>query len=117
MHAERHTVALETDASGDATGYTPNVTGRVHSISYVKDDYADGVDFTITLESTGESLWTDTNVNASERVYPVAPANIGSTGGASSLTEVPVVAANDRVKIVVAQGGNATGGTFHVTVT
>lgn len=117
MHAERHTVALETDASGDVTGYTPNITGRVHSISYVKGDFADGVDFTITLESTGESLWTDTNVNASERVYPVAPANLGSTGGASSLTEVPVVAANDRVKIVVASGGNAKSGTFHVTVT
>lgn len=117
MYAERHTVALETDASGDATGYTPNITGRVHSISYAKDDYADGVDFTITLESTGESLWTDTNINASERVYPVAPANIGSTGAASTIKEVPIVAANDRVKIVVANGGNVTSGTFHVTVT
>lgn len=117
MYAERHTVVVEVDESGDATAYTPNITGRIQSISYVKDDYADTVDFTITLESTGESLWTDTNITASERVYPVAPANLGSTGGASSLTEVPIVAANDRVKIVVASGGNATSGTFHVTVT
>lgn len=117
MFAQRLTVVLETDGSGDAVGQTPNITGRIQSISYVKDDYADGVDFAITLEATGESLWTDTDINASERVYPVAPANLGSSGAASSLTEVPIVAANDRVNFVVSSGGDTKSGTFHVVVT
>ena len=117
MHAQRHTIVVETDGSGDATAFSPNITGRVHSISYEKDDYADTVDWAITLEETGESLWTDTNITASERVYPVAPANVGSTGAASSLTEVPIVAANDRVKFVISNGGAETSGIFHVVVT
>lgn len=116
MHAERHTLVIETDASGDATAYTPNITGRIHSVSYVKDDYDDAVDFTITLEKTGQSVWADTNITASETVYPVAPANVG-TGAASSLTEVPIVACNDRLKFVLGSGGNETSGTFEVIVT
>lgn len=117
MFAQRHTIAVETDAAGAATAYSPNVTGRIHAIVYVKDDFAAGVDFTITLEATGESLWTDTNVDASETVYPVQKANLGGTGAASTILEQPLIAANDRVKIVIAQGGNTKGGTFHVVVT
>lgn len=114
MNVQRHTVSVTTNASGAATAYSPNVTGRIHAVVYVKGNFDDGVDFTITLEATGESLWTDTNVNASETVYPVQPANLGASGAASTLLEQPMVAANDRVKIIVAQGGNAKSGTFHV---
>lgn len=117
MHAERHRIAVTTDGSGAATAYLPAITGRIHAISYIKGNYDVGVDFTITLENTGESLWTDTNVDASEIVYPVQKANLGGTGAASTLTEVPVVAANDRVKIVIAQGGASKSGTFDVVVT
>lgn len=117
MKAERHTVVLETDGAGAVIGYTPNLSGCIQSISYVKDDFADTVDWAITLEATGESLWTDTNITASERVYPVSPANLGSSGAASSLTERPIVAANDRVKIAVTNGGDTKSGAFHVVVT
>jgi hypothetical protein len=119
MHAERHVVTVTTDADGDATSYTPVLTGRVLAIVYVKDGsaaYADGVDFTITAEATGQSLWTDTNVNSAETVYPLAAANLGADGAASTLTEVPIALANDRVKIVVASGGDTKVGTFHVIV-
>jgi hypothetical protein len=117
MFAQRHTIAVETNAGGAATAYSPNVTGRIHAIVYVKDDFDNGVDFTITLEATGESLWTQADVNASATVYPVQKANLGGTGAASTILEQPMVAANDRVKIVIAQGGNVKGGTFHVVVT
>lgn len=115
MYAERHTIVAETDGSGDATVYSPNVTGRIHSVSYLKDDFADGVDFTITLERTGQTVWTDTNINASETVYPVAPANLGN-GAASSLSEVPIIAVNDRLKIIVGSGGDTKFGTFDLVV-
>lgn len=121
-YVERHTVTVTTDAAGDATAYTPVVTGRVLSISYVKTDFADGVDFTITSEATGQSLWTDTNINATETVCPMQPTADGT--GAASLyaaagepVETGIYVANDRVKIVVASGGDTKVGTFHVVIT
>jgi hypothetical protein len=120
MYAERHEVAVTVDSSGDATEYTPNITGRVLGIRYVKDDFADTVDFTITLEATGETVWTEENVTASKTVAPRQATH--STAGVAALYAATfavndyVVAANDRVKIVVANGGNATSGTFHVIV-
>lgn len=121
MHADRHVVTITTDASGDGTGYTPNVTGRILAIRYVKTDYDNGVDFTITLEATGEAILTGTNINASQSFYARVPTQ--DEAGADALyaaagTKVRdgVVAANDRVKIVIAQGGNAKTGKFHVIV-
>lgn len=112
--AARETVSVTTNSGGAATAWSGNLTGRIQAIRYIKDDFADGVDFAITLEATGESLWTESDVNASAIRYPVAPANLGSSGAASSLTEVPIVAAGDRVKIVIANGGNAKSGEFEI---
>lgn len=118
MYAQRHRIDVATAADGSATVYTPDgITGRIQSITYVKGNFDNGADFAITLEDTGESLWTQSDVNASATVYPVQKANLGGTGVASTITEVPMVAANDRVKIVIAQGGNAKTGTFFVVVT
>lgn len=116
---ESHTVDVTTSTGGAATAYTPVVRGRIAAIKYTKDGtspLASTADFTITTEDTGQNLWVDTNINATEVVYPVIAANLGGTGGASSLTEVPVYAAGERVKIVVAQGGNTKVGEFKVVV-
>lgn len=121
MAFRKFTVPVTTDASGDATEYSPYLSGYIESIQYVKDDFADGVDFTITTDVTGETLWGDTNVNAAEVVRPRAPTH--STAGAAALYASGGTAVNDkialsrdRVKIVIAQGGNATSGTFVITV-
>lgn len=120
-YAERHVVALTTDASGDVTGYTPVLTGPIRTIRYVATDFAAGVDFTITLESTGESLWAELDVNASATRAPrqathstAGVASLYAAGGAA-VTDM-IVAARDRVKIVVAAGGNVKTGVFHVVV-
>lgn len=120
-YTERHAVTAITDSSGDAEVYTPNVTGRLITIRYVKTDFADGVDFTITAEATGETLWTDTDINASETVAPRQATH--DTAGAASLfaaagepVEDHIYLANDRVKIVVASGGDTKTGTFHVVI-
>jgi hypothetical protein len=115
-YAARHVIDIVTAADGSATAYSPTVTGKIAAIVYAKTDFAVGVDFTITLEATGQSLWTDTNIDASETVYPVQKANLGGTGAASTILEVPIIAANDRVKIVIASGGNAKAGRFSVIV-
>lgn len=116
---QRYSVTVTTAADGSATVYLPatvsdvtaKASGRIHSLTYTKSTFEDGVDFTITVEGTGQTVWTDTNINASETVYPLAAGNLG-TGAASTLTEVPIVIANDRIKIVIAAGGNAKAGTF-----
>lgn len=121
MTLRRHVVPVTVDASGDATVYSPVLSGDLISIRYVKDTFADGVDFTITAEDTGETIWAEENVNASATRYPRA--GTASTAGAASLYADTGTAVNDkialsqdRVKIVVASGGNATVGTFHITV-
>lgn len=121
-YAQRETIAVTTDASGDATAYSTNcVTGKIVSIAYTKDDFANGVDFTITTEDTGQNLWVDTNINASETVAPRQATH--ATDGSASLyaaagepVEDYIYAVNERIKIVVAQGGNVTSGTFDVIV-
>jgi hypothetical protein len=116
MFAQRVSVSATTDGSGNATVYSAAVTGRIHAIIYTKTDFAAGVDFAVTLESTGEVLWTGTDVNASAVVYPVVAATVASTGAASTLLQVPLFAANDRVKFIVSSGGATKTGAFQVVV-
>jgi hypothetical protein len=122
VYAERIVIPLTTDASGDCTAYSDrNVTGRVLTVRYVKTDFADGVDFTVTAEATGESIWAESNVNASATRAPRQATH--STAGAAALyaaggTAVNdhLVLANDRIKVVVAQGGNVKTGALHVVI-
>lgn len=123
MYASRETVSLTTDADGAATGYSPVVTGRILALVYVKPasvSFSDGVDFTVTLEGTAEPIYTGTNVNASTVVYPRVGVH-DATGAAATtdgtrLLREPVFAALDRVKIVVASGGDTKNGSFLVVV-
>lgn len=117
------TLTVTTDGSGDATAYSPRATGKIHSITYKKpgaSSYTDGVDFTVTNETTGEAIWTGTNVNATATVKPRAPVH-SLTGtalvyAATDAVAEPVSLGNDRVKIVVASGGAAKVGTFYIFV-
>lgn len=117
----RYKMTVITAADGSATAYSPRIAGKIHSLQYVKTDFADGVDFAITAEATGENIWTESNVNASAARYPraathsqVGVAALYASGGTGVLDKIAL--ANDRVKIAVAQGGNAKSGDFHVLV-
>lgn len=120
----RYRVPVTTAADGSATVYTPRLAGLLCQIEYVKDGsngFANGVDFTITGEATGVSLWTESDVNASAIRAPRQPTH--SQAGAAALyasggTAVNdrIALASDRVKIVVGSGGNAKVGVFHVLV-
>lgn len=120
-YAERHVVDVTTAADGTATAYSPIITGKISSIRYVKTDFAVGVDFTITSEATGDTIWTQTNVDATVTVAPRQATH--STAGVAALYAASgtavldkIVLANDRVKIAIASGGNATTGQFIITV-
>ena len=117
MSFSRESITLTTDGDGDAVGvFTGNRIGFVQSITYDKDDFADGVDFTIVVTGTGETLWTDTNINATETVYPVAQRN-GTDGAALANIYDRIALINDSVTVTVASGGATTSGTFTLTLT
>ena len=120
MYTERHSVALTTAADGSATGYTPHITGRILGIIYTKTDFANGVDFAITLNATGETILTLTDQNSSGVWYPRVQVHdetgTGATLDGTRKMREPVAAANDRVKIVIAQGGDTRTGTVTVIV-
>lgn len=123
-YVQREVVDITTDAGGDGTGYTGVVTGRVLAIRYVADGtnpYANTADFTVTAEASGLSVVTVTNESGSNTYYPraatVSTANAAAlyaAGGTAVNDCIPV--AQERVKIVVAQGGNTKTGRFHVYI-
>lgn len=119
MGVRRFVVPVTTDGSGNFTGYTPFFSGKITAIHYIKTDFADGVDFTITAEATGETIWTESNVNAAKVCMPRGATH--SNAGVAALYASGGVAVNDhirlgrdRVKIVIGSGGAAKLGAFHV---
>lgn len=121
MTIRRFVVTAVTDGSGNATAYSPYISGYIQAIEYVKTDYTDGVDFTITAEATGETIWTESNVNAAKVCLPRAATH--SNVGVAALYASGGVAVNDRialgrdrVKIVIGSGGATHTGEFHIVV-
>jgi hypothetical protein len=108
---KRYKVTVTTAADGSATAYSPRLSGLLHQISYVKDGganpFADGVDFTITDEATG---------TRAPRQATHTQAGVAATldGTVAALDKVAL--ANSRIKIILAQGGNAKVGAFHFLV-
>jgi hypothetical protein len=121
-YARRVTVTPVCDANGAATSYSDVVTGSIVTVAYAKaasNNYSNGVGATITVEGTGESVLTLTNMNATASYGPrqathttAGVASLFAAGGSAVLA--PIVVAQDRIKIVIASGGNATTGTFSV---
>lgn len=109
-------VDVTTIADGSATGYTANIRGKILAVKYTKassGNYADGVDFTITTETTLRNVWVDTNINATETVVP-KELNDGTDGADLTAIYDHVRAFNERIKIVIAAGGDTKTGTFTV---
>lgn len=121
MSARRFTINVTTAADGSYTGYSPYLSGKLSAIHYIKTDFADGVGFTITAEATGETLWTEAAVNAAKVCRPRGATH--TTAGVAVLYAAGGIAVNDmirlgrdRVKIVLASGGNAKTGRFDIVV-
>ena len=120
-YAERHTIEVATNAGGAATEYSEPLKGELINIIYEKTDFANGVDFTITGETTGLGLWTEENVDADKTVSPRQPlhdqeGNALLYAAAGEPVSGPIYLAGERVKIVIANGGNVKSGTFHVII-
>jgi hypothetical protein len=115
------TGVVTTAADGTAAGYTPVASGKILAVRYVKTDYTDGVDMTVTVEGTSEAVVTLTDCNASTVVYPRS--GICDTSGAAAVyiaagqaVREPVCISNDRVKVAIAAGGDVHTGRFYVLI-
>lgn len=122
MHVERINVSVTTIADGSATAFTDRpVTGTVLAVMYTKhgsNPYDDTVDITITGEGSGIAILTQANATASFTKAPRMPTH-GSADGAAALyaaggtaVNAPIPVANERIKIVLAQGGDSNNGDF-----
>lgn len=130
---QRFSATVTTDAAGAATGYVgpagtgsgtdlPFLNGEIISVAYTKTDYANGVVFLMTTETGGLTVWSETAVNASKTVYPLAAGNgidgaaliFDAAGEPVPAAHIPIV--NERLKIVIASGGNVKSGAFSMTV-
>lgn len=118
-YGRRISLAVTTASDGSSTAYSDFIEfGFLSQIRYVKTDFAVGVDFTITTEVTGETLWAETNVDASATRAPRqathgtdGSASLYASGGTAVGDRIAIAA--DRVKVVIANGGDTKTGTFH----
>lgn len=117
MYPRTETVSITSNGSGDGTGYTGVIHGQILAVSYVKDataPYDNGVDFTITTETTLQAVLTVSNVAASKAWRPRAIVHAAADG--SNLTGVePAYCAGERVKIVIAAADASKTGQFVIT--
>lgn len=114
-------IAITTEADGSATAYCEVVSGRLLAVVYTKSDFDNGVDFTITGERYGQAILTLTDRNTSGVFYPRSQVH-GPTGtglvfaAAGEIVADTIPLWEDRVKIVIAQGGNVKTGTISILV-
>ena len=118
MRLTRISVSVVTDESGDAVVYTPALNGMVRSVQYIKP--AEGgldnnSDIDIVTDKGAVVVWDKDNLAASTVIYPMVQAqdNAG-TDVAGSYAPIPVC--DERIKITVANGGNAGAGTFEFLI-
>ena len=120
MFVNKYEVDIITDASGDGVGYTPDVNGRLLSISYVKPTsggYAAGVDIDIVGETSGVEILDKDDVNASVTYCPRQPTHTTKGAAAEYATGMAVndfIYLNERIEITVDAGGNKGTGKFIV---
>ena len=70
----------------------------------------------MTNENTGEAILTKAAMNAAESFVPGHPVNAVADAAAVTNAWAPLVLADERIKIVVANGGDTKSGTFIANV-
>lgn len=118
MKLTRVSVAVVTDGSGDAVVYTPALNGMVRSVQYIKPTsggLADGSDIDIVTDKGAVVVWDKDDLAASAVIYPMVQAQ-DNTGADVAGSYAPIPVCDERIKITVANGGNAGVGTFEFLI-
>lgn len=120
IQGKKSIVNVTTAADGSATVYSDYLSGKLSQISYVKTDFDNGSTFTITVESSGQTVWGETGVNASATRAPRqathSTAGVAATYDGTRAVLDKIAIQEDRIKIVIASGGNAKTGQFVITM-
>lgn len=111
--------SFTTTAGGAATEYTEAIRGKLIEVIFTDGSTDAGADFTITTEDSGQAILTLTNAGAAngkwrprQKISDATGADISYEATDAKDVHEPIRIANERIKIVVAQGGNAKTGTF-----
>jgi len=118
MRLTRVSVAVVTDESGDAVVYTPALNGIIRSVRYVKPDSGgldNDSDIDIVTDKGAVVVWDKDNLDASAVIYPMVPAQ-DNKGADVAGSYAPIPVCDERIKITVANGGNAGTGTFEFLI-
>lgn len=120
-HFRSEIVAVASDGSGDATVYTRVVNGLVHAVRWTNTDLDAGSDWVISGEDSGIIILTQTNIVAGER-YPRSPVHASGDGsaslyaGAGEPVEDRIPIANERIRIVLSNGGATLSGSIEIWI-
>lgn len=111
----KEVISLVADASGDATVYSKPHYGLLYSVFVTKGTIADNADITISTDGGdfNRTLLTITNLVAGTAgaYYPRAD-SCTTAGAATAGTNDVMMVVDGRIKIVLAQGGNAGAGSI-----
>lgn len=105
-------VDIVADASGAATVYISHSQGRgvngfLVCLKYTPGTIATGADLTITGENSGIPILTKADAGTSNVFYyPRALNNAVADGAAGTTNSEFIPIKDERIKVVVAQGGN-----------
>lgn len=108
-------VTITTDAAGAATVYLGPIRGFLQSIIYRPGTLDTGADLTLTGETSGKPILQKSNLGTGNSfLYPRAlPTNANSaTGPLGTVPSELIPLVKERIKVVVAQGGNTLTGTI-----
>lgn len=113
---------IVTDASGNATVYLTLGTNRkpngfLVSLKYIPGTIDTGADLTITGENSGVPILTQANAGTGTLfLYPRALSHAVADGTASSSGSEYIPLKDDRIKVVVAQGGSTKTGSIEALI-
>ena len=108
-------IPVTTAADGTAAvTSTKHVTGKLLAVQCVDGTYDDGVDLTMSCENGNLSynIIVKANFNTDQMIYPRTLEHLDTDG--SALTTHCQHVLNGKIKVTLAQGGNAKSGGFNV---
>ena len=118
-YTKKLTIALVTVADGSCTAYSEVASGDVQQIRYKPGTLDTGTDITMTAEDSGVAVWAESNLGTSNITRVPQQAAHTTVGVAATLDGtrpmlVPIRLSNERIKVILAQGGNVLTGSVEI---
>lgn len=108
-------ITITTAADGSATAYSNQITGRIKSVIVAVGTLTTLFDFTLTTETTLQTILVETAPGDAEVFHPRSLINAAADGAVgTAVIQEGLSVVSERLKVVVANGGNAKTGTLTV---